>query len=543
MKINFEDNILEVQKGTKVSDIVDKNRENVIACLVNNEVKSLNYEINEECNIKQIDTSNKDGSRVYTRGLSYIMAKAFKEVCPEALLTVNYTLTNAFFCDVEAVEITEELIKKVDIKMKEIIEKDLEIRRVTMTKEEAEEFYEREKTLNGRLQVDAKPKSEITLYYCEEYFNYFYGVMPLSTGYIKKYEIFKYMDGFLLRYPSRENSNEILPYTETKRLLKALDEYDDISKVLNANTLYKLNKLVKEGKSREIILESETLHEKKMAQICDKIAENKNVRIILIAGPSSSGKTTFANKLGMGLRLNGLKPVTLSVDNYFVNREDTPKDEEGNYDFECIEAVDLGLFNSQLKDLLEGKEVELPEYNFREGKKEYKGKKLKIDADEVLVIEGIHCLNDKLTEIVPNEQKFKIYISALTVLNLDYFNRISTTDTRIIRRIVRDNRTRGYSAIKTLGMWYSIGRGEKRNIFPYQEQADVVFNSSLVYELSVLKKHVLPLLEEIDNTNEEYAEAKRLAEFLKYFEDIEEEYIPNNSLLREFIGGSCFNAE
>ena len=262
--------------------------------------------------------------------------------------------------------------------------------------------------------------------------------------------------------------------------------------------------------------------------------------MVLIAGPSSSGKTTFAKKLGMSLRVNGIKPVTISVDNYFVEREENPKDEFGNYDFECIEAIDIELFNEQLLGLLEGKEVSLPTFNFTTGKKEYKGNKLKLKEDEILIIEGIHCLNDKLTTLIPHENKFKIYISDLTVLNVDYFNRISTTDTRLIRRIVRDHQFRNYSALHTLKMWYSVNRGEKEYIFPYQEEADCMFNSSIVYELSALKQYALPLLEEIDNSNPEYREARRLIEMLKYFETIDLNLIPNNSILREFLGGSIF---
>ncbi len=319
-----------------------------------------------------------------------------------------------------------------------------------------------------------------------------------------------------------------------------MEEYDDIYKIFKINTVHRLNKKIREGKEKELILFSEAIHENKITEIAQKIQNRENVRMVLIAGPSSSGKTTFAGKLGMALRVHGMKPVTISVDNYFVEREDNPKDEFGNYDFECIEALDIELFNKQLVDLLSGKEVLLPTFDFTTGHKVYKGNTLKLHEDEILVIEGIHCLNDKLTNQIPKENKFKVYISDLTVLNIDYYNRISTTDTRLIRRIVRDYQFRGYSALKTLEMWYSVNRGEQKNIFPYQEEADCMFNSSIVYELSVLKKYALPLLEEIDNTHKEYSEARRLIVMLKYFEDVNEKYIPNNSLLREFIGGSLF---
>ena len=300
------------------------------------------------------------------------------------------------------------------------------------------------------------------------------------------------------------------------------------------------NKEIKEGRTSNVILLSEALHEKKMANIADDIAKRKNVKMVLIAGPSSSGKTTFAKRLGVELRLNGLKPVTISVDNYFVERVDNPKDENGDYDFECLEAIDLELFNNHIKTLLDGGTIDVPTFDFKVGTKRYNGEKMHLEDDEILVIEGIHCLNDKLTSSIPMEQKYKIYISDLTVLNIDYCNRISTTDTRLIRRIVRDNNFRGYSALHTLRTWASVNRGENKNIFPYQENCDVMFNSSLIYELSVLKKQALPLLQEITNAEPEYAEAKRLAEFLKYFEEVDEGLIPQNSLLREFVGGSIF---
>ena len=320
-----------------------------------------------------------------------------------------------------------------------------------------------------------------------------------------------------------------------------MDEYDEINRLMKINTVHRLNKKLKEEKGvKELILLSEALHEKKIAEIANKIKEHGNVRMVLIAGPSSSGKTTFAGKLGMSLKVNGIKPVTISVDNYFVERKDNPKDEKGNYDFECIEALDLDLFNSQLVDLLKGKEVKLPTFNFTTGSKEYRGNTLKLKEDEILVIEGIHCLNDKLTNLIPKENKFKVYISDLTVLNIDYYNRISTTDTRLIRRIVRDYKFRNYSAEHTLKTWYSVNRGEQKNIFPYQEEADCMFNSSIVYELAVLKKYAMPLLEEIPETSREYSEARRLITLLKYFKDMEPDLIPNNSLLREFIGGSIF---
>ena len=456
---------LEIENRQKVIDIfkeeIKNSENNIIACKCNNEVKSLNYEVEPEDKVELIDTTTRDGRRVYIRGLLYIMAKALYELYPKALLTVNYQLSNSMLCEIENMEITEEFIKKLSEKMNDIVKKDLEIKKIEMTKEEAIKFYEKEKTLRGILQLENKEKDEVSLYFCEEYYNYFYGVMPVSTGYIKKFEVIKYHDGFLLRYPSKNSPNALDDYHETKKLLNTLDEYEDIHKTLGIGTVYKLNKAISEGKAQDIISLAEALHEKKISDIADKIIERKNVKAILIAGPSSSGKTTFAKRLGIQLRLNGLKPVTISVDNYFVERKDNPKHSDGTYDFECIEAIDLKLFNEHLTKLLNGEEIDVPTFNFKTGNKEYHGEKMKLADDEVLVMEGIHCLNDKLTESIPKEQKYKIYISALTVLNIDYYNRISTTDTRLIRRIVRDYQFRSYSALHTLQTWLSVNKGEE----------------------------------------------------------------------------------
>lgn len=544
MKVIYNESELNVEKGTKIIDIFEQQVENsnrdIIGCRFNNEIKSLDYEIKEDGEVKLIDGTDRDGKRIYTRGLIYIMSKAFSELYKDALITVNYQLSNSMLCEIENMEVTEEMIAKIKAKMQEIIDKDLKIHKVMMTKQDAKIFYEREKTLKGRLQLDIKDKPEVMLYYCENYYNYFYGVMPISTGYIKTFDIIRYGRGVLLRYPSRQNPHKLGEFIAKPKMLKALDEYEDLHRVLNINTVYKLNKQVKEDKIRETILVDEALHEKKIANIADEIARRKNVKMVLIAGPSSSGKTTFAKRLGIQLRVNGLKPFTISVDNYFVERENTPKDENGNYNFESIDAIDLELFNKNLQGLIRGEEVELPTFDFLQGRKIFNGKKKKLANDEILVIEGIHCLNDKLTSYIPKDVKFKVYISALTVLNIDYYNRISTTDTRLIRRIVRDYNYRGYSALHTLRMWESVIKGENLNIYPYQETADAMFNTSLVYELGVLKDYAMPLLAEIDNTYPEYSEAKRLHRMLSYFESIPAKDIPNQSLIREFIGGSIF---
>ena len=536
--------IMQTEENTKISELLkDQIAESeypVVGAKFNNEYKNLDYSLEESGKIELIDINSKEGMKIYRRTLTFIMGMAFWRAYPKAHIVVDYQLSNAMYCTIENMEVTEEMMQKVKAKMQEIIDKDMKIEKRTMTRKEAEEFYKKTNTPKGRLQFDLEDNNEINMYYCGNYYNYFYEVVATHTGVTKIFDIQKYGNGFLLRYPSSKNVNILPKFKETKKLLWAMEEYETIYRVLNVGTVYRLNTAVKENRIKDLILLSEALHEKKISQIADKIAKKKDVKMILIAGPSSSGKTTFAQRLGIQLRLNGIKPVTISVDNYFVERKDNPKNEKGEYDFECLEAIDRDLLNKHLLALLEGKEIEMPEFDFREGTKKYNGKKLKLAKDEVLVIEGIHCLNDKLTEKIPHEQKYKVYISALTVLNMDSFNRISTTDTRLIRRIVRDNKFRGYTAKQTIATWNNVNKGEQNNIYPFQEGADSIFNTSLIYELGVLKNEIMPLLEEITKEEPEYAEARRLMEILRYFQTIPENMVPSNSLLKEFLGGGDF---
>ena len=541
LEITYNEKIINTQPITVFELFKDEIKEKgIIDCRFNNEVKSLNYKIEENGKIELIDISNKDGMRIYRRGLIYILSKAFEELYPNAKTAINYQLSNSMLCEVIDAEVNDEMITKINDKFKEIVEKDIPIIKKIMTKKEAKEFYYKEKNEKGRLQIEDGYKDTVSLYYCEDYYNYFYGILPISTGFAKIYEIVRYHNGILIRYPNSKDINKLPVFEENKKLLETLDEYERLHETLHVQTLYKLNRIIKRKKIKEYILLDEALHEKKMAKIADDIVNRKKVKVVLIAGPSSSGKTTFAHRLGIQLRLNGLKPVTISVDNYFVERENNPKDENGNYDFECIEAIDTKLFNEHILKLLNGEEIDVPTFDFEKGTKRYNGEKMRLKDDQILVIEGIHCLNDKLTSLIPKDQKYKIYISCLTVLNVDFNNRISTTDSRLIRRIVRDNQFRGYSALHTLRMWDSVNRGEEKNIFPYQEQADSMFNSSLIYEIAVLKDYAIPLLKEIKNTEPEYSEAKKLLSLLEYFESVPSEYVPTNSLLREFIGGSIF---
>ena len=544
MKIQYKDKKREIDNPITIRKLLEseirESEHEVVAATFNNEYVNLNYEIKQDGEIKLIDISSKAGMRVYRSTLIYILGMAFERVCPGLKMTVNYQLSNSMFCDIDNTEVTEEIVQNLNEEMRKIVKENLPIKQVIMTREEAKKLYDETDSSKGRLQFDFEENEKIYMSYCGEYFNYCYGTIADRTGSTKIFEIIKYSDGFLMRYPSSNAPEQMPKLIQTKKLAWALDEYDDIHKILNMNTVYKLNTAVEQDNIKDIIMLDEALHEKKIANIADDIAKNRNIKMILIAGPSSSGKTTFAQRLGLQLRINKIKPVTISVDNYFVERDQTPKDEDGKYDFENIEAIDLDLFNSHLTKLLNGEEIEMPEFDFHVGTKRYNGKKMKLEKDEVLVIEGIHCLNDKLTNSIPKDQKYKIYISALTVLNMDRYNRISSTDTRLVRRIVRDYQFRGYSAKQTIAGWYMVNRGEEKNIFPYQENANVIFNTSLIYELGVLKNIAMPLLEEITPEEPEYAEARRLINMLKYFRTIPAEYVPANSLIKEFVGGGNF---
>ena len=544
MQIKYKDYIIDVKKGTKVCDLLGKQIEMAelkpIACRFNNEIKRLDMEIEEDGILDLLDYTHKDGKRAYIRGLIFIVCMAIKELYPEAKFTIEYQLYHSMFCMLDGVSLTEKTLKGIRKKVDEIIKANIPITKKTISRKEAEEHYKNTDNVIGRMQFDAPSRDIVTLYHCKDYYNYMYGIMPLATGDIKEYELVKYDNGVLIRYPRRKTPEKIPEFKNNDKLYSTLKETSKTHKILNIHTLQKLNGIIKDGKIKDYILLDEALHEKKIANIADEIAKNPKIKLIAIAGPSSSGKTTFAKRLGIELRLNRIKPVTISVDNYFVEREETPLDKDGNYDFESIDAIDTRLLNNHITKLLNGEEIDAPTFNFHTGHKEYLGNKMKLESDEILVMEGIHCLNDKLTYLIPKEQKFKIYISALTVLNIDDYNRISTTDTRLIRRIVRDKQYRGYTAETTLSMWPGVNKGEANNIYPYQEEADAMFNSALIYELSALKNFAVPQLKEIKNTSPYYSEAKRLWTLLSYFEAIDSKDIPSNSLLREFIGGSIF---
>ena len=544
MKIQYKDKKIEVEKGKTIAEVFSKEIEEskypIIGAIYNNEYFCLDKKIDEEGTIELLDISTKEGLRAYRRTLIFIFAKALRKIFPDNRATVNYQMANAIYCDIGDIEVTEDIVNEINLKMREIVEKDMPIRMVTMNREEAEKFFKEKNTKRGILQIELKSNKKIYMNFCEDYFNYCYGIMSNRTGIIKTFNIVKYDKGLIIRYPSVEEPNKLPGIMQNKKLKWAFNEYNEIHKILGMNAVYMLNESVKQKNIKDVIMIDEALHEKKIANIADEIVKDRNIKMILIAGPSSSGKTTFAQRLGIQLRINKIKPVTISVDNYFVERQDTPRDENGNYNFETIEAIDLKLFNDHLSKLLAGEEVEIPQFDFIEGTKKYKGNKLKLKEDEVLVIEGIHCLNDRLTSSIPKEQKFKIYISALTVLNMDRYTKVSSSDVRLIRRIVRDYQFRGYTAKHTISGWPSVTRGEVEYIFPFQEEADVIFNTSLIYELGVLKGLATPMLKEITKEEKEYAEASRLLGILKYIRSIPASEVPTNSLLKEFVGGGDF---
>ena len=437
-------------------------------------------------------------------------------------------------------QLEKEDLMKIKDRMLDIVNRDVVIKKIKMRKEEAIKIF-KEYGMKDKVSLLEHVNLEfVNLYELDGRYDYFYGQMAYSTGIIKAFDLMYYEPGFIIRYPKKSNLERLKKFKEVKKLSQIFRETEKWLNIIGVADVGSLNDKVTENEFRDLIMVSEALHEKKIAQISDMIDDREEVKVVLIAGPSSSGKTTFANRLAVQLKVNGYIPIPVSLDDYFLNRENTPKDENGEYDFESIYSLDLKLFNENLTSLLNGEEVEIPSYNFRSGEREWIGKKIKIPQNGILIIEGIHGLNPTLTSSIENENKFKIYISALTQLNLDNHNRISTTDIRRVRRIVRDFLSRGYGAEDTLKMWPSIRRGEEKNIFIYQEEADVMFNSTLVYELCILKKYALEELNKISEDSSISLGANRLKDFLGFFKDMDIDYVPNNSILREFIGGSIF---
>lgn len=513
----------------------------IVAARVNNKLRELTYHLSENSEVNFVSITSLDGVRIYQRSLSFVFIRAAMELFKDIHVRVEHSLSGGLFCefDYERKLLTED-IEKIRKRMIEIVEADEPFYKEAVKKEDAKAIFEKFNMQSKIHLLEYREHETINLYTCGWLQNYFYGYMVPSTGYLKVFDLQPYDDGVILRHPNKTHPFDLPEFEEHPKLAQIFREAERWGEIVEIDYVAKLNDNIKHGKYFNAIKIAEALHEKKVAQIADQITESGK-RLVLIAGPSSSGKTTFANRLMIQLQVNGLKPVTVSIDDYFVDRTKTPLDEDGNYDFESVDAVDTAQFNIDLEKLLAGEEVELPTFNFQKGEREYTGHKLQIRPDQPIIIEGIHGLNEKLTVSIPKKDKFKIYISALTQLNIDDHNRIPTTDVRLLRRIVRDNNYRGHNAQRTIDMWPSVRRGEGRNIFPYQEEADAMFNSALIYELAVLKKHAEPLLEAIGEDEPEYVEAKRLLKFLSYFESIQNDnLIPYSSILKEFIGGSGF---
>ncbi|RPH33938.1 MAG: nucleoside kinase [Bacteroidales bacterium] len=516
----------------------------ILGAMVNNTLKELSYEVYSPKTIHFIDISHTAGMRMYQRSLFFVLQKAVKDLIPGSSVRFEHSVSKGFYCEIDGCDQSLELplIFNIGDKMREIVEANIPFKRDKVLTTDVVNMFERMGYYDKAKLFRTRPKLYTSIYYLGDSADYFFGSLVPTSGYLKVFDLVKYYQGMLLRIPKRSKPEEVEDIEIQDQMFEIFQEHKDWVDILGVGSVAAINEQVQRGYSSELIKISEALHEKKVAQIADILyCKRDKVRVVLISGPSSSGKTTFAKRLSIQLKVSGLKPYTISLDNYFVDREDTPKDENGDYDFESIKALDVDLFNRDLLKLLNGEEVELPKFSFEKGKRVYDKTFLKIESNGIIVIEGIHALTPELTLLIPAEKKFKVYVSALTSLSFDSINRIPTTDNRLIRRIIRDYKYRGYSALDTIRRWDSVRRGEDKNIFPYQEQADVMFNSSLLYELSVLKSYAEPILYELPSSEPEYSEAVRLQKFLSYFTPIPNDEVPPTSILREFLGGSTFS--
>lgn len=528
-----------------VKDYQDRQDAPVILVTVGGKLRELHKHLKKDCTLGFVTTKDAIGHNAYVRSATFLLLKAIYDVAGKKNLektVIHYALGNGLYFTMEGgTALTEEFLASVKKQMEELVKAKLPIIKRSVGTDEAIALFHKHHMYDKEKLFRYRRVSRVNIYSIESFEDYFYGFMACHTGYVKYFDLQLYDEGFVLILPRKETPDKLDPFVPQNKIFSVQKESQEWGEKMDVATVGDLNgKLTREG-VRSILLIQEALQEAKISDIAQQIKERGNVKFVMIAGPSSSGKTSFSHRLSIQLMAHGMRPHPIAVDNYFVNREDTPLDEFGEKNYECLEAIDVELFNENMLALLSGEEVELPVYNFVTGKREYKGDYLKLGKEDILVIEGIHGLNDRLSYALPKESKFKIYISALTQLNIDEHNRIPTTDGRLIRRIVRDARTRGTSAKETIARWPSVRRGEEENIFPFQEQADVMFNSALVYELACLKVYAEPLLFGIGKDEPEYEEAKRLLKFFDYFVPVPSEEVPNNSLLREFIGGSCFN--
>lgn len=516
----------------------------VVAARVNYKVEDLNFLIYKPKDIEFIDLSTPSGMRVYTRTLSMVLSKAVSELFPQASLTIQHPISKGYYCILDSFNqpITPSIIEQIKNKVNEIIRQGKKIVCEEKQTKVVKELFATQKNQQDKISLfETFGTPYCRFFRIDDYIDYYSGVLLPSTDYLGVWDLIPYYEGMLLRVPDRDHPVELEEVELLPKMYDIFKEYVGWNKIMNLNTVGEFNVACHNNQSFNLIKVSEALHEKKVASIADMISQRgEKVKFVLISGPSSSGKTTFSKRLSIQLMVSGLKPVALSLDNYFVNREETPLDENGEWDFEHLHSLDLKLLNENLKDLLAGKEIEIPFFNFEDGKRYFKGEKMKLEPDNVLIMEGIHALNPELIPDISQESTFKIYVSALTTISIDHHNWIPTTDTRLLRRIIRDYRFRNYSARETIARWPSVRRGEEKWIFPFQENADVMFNSALLFELAVLKRHAEPILAEVPKYCDEYTEAHRMIKFLNYFVSIPEREIPPTSLLREFVGGSSF---
>ncbi len=530
--------------GTTLQDAALREETNslpVLLAMVDGKLTELYKHIKANSEIAWMRLDSDCGIETYRRSCSMLLLKAIHDLDPSLKTTIQFSISRGYYCTFygDAV-IDQTFVNRIKARMDFLVKQRISFKKYSMPVKEAVRLFEQQ-GMNGKSELlNIRRGSETNIYSLDGFYDYHYGYMVPDTSYLTNYELYPYQEGLVLQMPVKGKSMDVPAFEPQEKLFHVLDETTKWGEMQGITNITELNRRILKGDTQSLVLIQEALQEKKIAEIAEQIANRGDIKFVLIAGPSSSGKTTFSHRLSVQLSANGMRPRPIAVDNYFVEREENPKDENGNYDFECLGAVDIELFNRQMNELLEGKEVQCPVFDFLEGKKTYNEPPMKLGEKDILVIEGIHCLNPELTRNLDDSRKFKIYISSLTLLNIDDHNRIPTTDARLLRRMIRDARTRGSSASRTITMWDSVRKGEERNIFPFQEEADVMFNSSLIYELSALKLYAEPLLFNIEEDDPAYLEAKRLLKFLNYFIAISSEKIPANSLVREFVGGGCF---
>lgn len=517
----------------------------IVLALQDGKLRELYHELDKDCRLEFVTTGEKAGMDAYRRSCVLLLLKAVYDASgeerPEKVF-IDYSLSKGYYGEITGgPEVDEAFLRRVEDRMREVVEKNIPIEKCSVHTDLAVEHFARHGMYDKARLFRYRRSSRVNIYRLSEFEDYYYGYMVPSAGYLKYFQLHPYENGFVLQLPVVDAPETVPPFRPQFKLFQTMQKASAWGKMLDVQTVGALNDKIVSGGLNQLILTEEALMEKQLAELADQIMEDRSRKFVMVAGPSSSGKTTFSHRLSTQLLAHGCRPHPIAVDNYFLNREDSPRDEFGNYNYEDLECLDLEQFNQDMLDLLDGRRVEMPTYNFKTGLREYRGNFLQLGENDILVIEGIHCLNDRLSHALPKESKFKIYISALTQLNIDEHNRIPTTDGRLIRRMVRDARTRGNTAAETIRMWSSVRRGEEKNIFPFQEEADAMFNSALVYELAVLKQYAEPLLFSVGPEEPEYLEAKRLLKFFDYFLGISSEEVPRNSLVREFIGGSCFD--